>query len=367
MKKKIVAIDLFSGCGGTSSGLQKAGIEVRVAVEINETAIKTYKNNLPAHVIHKDITTVKRRELLEILNLKDNEELLLVACPPCQGFSSIGNGDETDVRNQLVYQFVRLARQLKPSYILMENVSGMSKGKGKKIFKEVLEQFDKIGYVVKSDILNSADYGVPQMRKRLVLHGVRKGIYRRMKREKLELELPSPTHINPAIETNPRRLPEWKTAKVVFNLPPISAGEKYESDKIFNHFANGLSELNIRKMEYIRENGGSRYCLPEKWVLECHKNKEGHGDVYGIIDIDKPAPTMTSGCMSYTKGRFGHPTENRAISAREAARIQSFDDHFEFFGTNSEIALQIGNAVPVKLAEASGRYFQELNQKLFEK
>lgn len=367
MKKNIVAIDLFSGCGGTSSGLSKAGIDVRVAVEINGVAIETYQSNLESHVIHKDISKVKKNELLNKVNLKDDEALLLVACPPCQGFSSIGNGDENDLRNQLVFQFVRLVRQLKPSYLLMENVAGMSRGKGKKIFKEVLSQLDSLGYVVKFDILNSADYGVPQMRKRLVLHGVRKGIYRTMKRKNIELELPKPTHINPDAKNNPKNLPNWNTAETVFGLPQIEAGEKYESEDIFNHFANGLSDFNKKKMDYIRKNGGSRDCLPEELVLECHKKKTGHNDVYGIIDINKPAPTMTGGCMSYTKGRFGHPFENRALSAREAARIQSFEDDFKFIGTNSDIALQIGNAVPVKLAEASGKYFQELNKKLCEK
>lgn len=365
-KKKIVAIDLFSGCGGTSSGLIKAGIDVRAAVEINKVATKTYTKNISAHVIEEDIVNVSGSELLDKIKLKRNEELLLVACPPCQGFSSIGNGTEDDERNQLVYQFVRLVKELRPAYVLMENVSGMSKGKGKKIFKDVLKKFDLLNYEIDYDILNSADFGVPQMRKRLVLHGVRRDIYGKMVAKEIELELPKPTNINPSAKENPEELPVWETAGSVFNLPRLSAGEKHQSETVFNHYANGLSDINKERIRHIRRNGGSRDCLPDRLVLNCHRGKQGHGDVYGIIDVNRPAPTMTGGCMSYTKGRFGHPVEDRAISAREAARIQSFDDEFIFEGTNGEIALQIGNAVPVKLAKASGDYFQWLNKKLNE-
>ncbi len=357
-----MAVDLFSGSGGTSAGLVNAGIEVKVAIEINKTAVKTYGRNLNAHIIEKDIQEVTGKEILNKVERKMNEDLLLVACPPCQGFSSIGNGTASDIRNQLVFQFVRLVSELKPEYLLMENVSGMARGKGKNIFAEVLKQLDDLGYQTEYNILNAADYGVPQTRKRLVLHGIRNDIHKKMVEKGIDIELPKQTNINPSIEENPLGLPLWRTTQDVFNLPELKAGEKYEGPGVYNHFANGLSDVNRKKIRYIRAHGGSRSCLPEHMVLKCHKDKNGHGDVYGIIDLLKPAPTMTGGCMSYTKGRFGHPRDDRAISAREAARIQSFDDDFIFEGTNGEIALQIGNAVPVKLAEASGKYFVKVNK-----
>jgi len=121
-----------------------------------------------------------------------------------------------------------------------------------------------------------------------------------------------------------------------------------------------MSDINLRRIRYIREHGGTRTCLPDTLSLPCHKNSSGHTDVYGIMDMTKPAPTITGGCMHYSKGRFGHPFQDRAISAREAARLQSFDDDYKFSGNNTHVALQIGNAVPVKLAEASGLYFSNL-------
>lgn len=361
-QKKLYAIDLFSGCGGITAGLKKAGIEVRAAVEIDDTAIKTYEyNHKGVVVIQKNICEVSGNELRKAAGISDEDILLLVGCPPCQGFSSIRKGGEQDQRNQLVFEFIRLAKELKPEFILMENVAGMSRGKGKKTFQEAYKEFCE-NYECKYDILNAADYGVPQTRKRLVLHGIRKDVYDIWKNQGVEIDLPQQTHIAPSKkkEKNNCDLPEWIKANVILGLPEIEAGMGCQEEGIFNHTCNNMTEINIQRIQFIRKHGGSRTCLPPNLALPCHDGKSGHTDVYGIMDMDKPAPTITGGCMYYSKGRYGHPEQDRALSAREAARLQSFDDDYKFFGNNCQIALQIGNAVPVELAKASGKYFVDL-------
>lgn len=352
--KSIKAIDLFSGSGGTTQGLKKSGIEVVAAVEIDNIACKTYKYNNPeVKLFNEDIRKVTKSELSNLYDEK-LDYLMLVACPPCQGFSSIRLGGEDDIRNELVFEYQRLIEELNPDFLIMENVAGMTGRKGKKIFDTFKTEISK-KYNVVYDVLNSADYGVPQTRKRLVVHGIKKSLYNELKLD--EFTLPTRTHS----KEGGNGLSKWKNADVILDLPPIKAGESYEGEKeIYNHVANGLSETNISRIQLIREGGGSRNALPDHLILNCHRNTKGHSDVYGILDIDKPAVTITGGCMTFSKGRFGHPYQNRAISAREAARLQSFDDNHVFFGNRSQLAKQIGNAVPVKLAQASGSYFVNL-------
>ncbi len=359
-QKNLYAIDLFSGCGGVTAGLKKAGIKVCAAVEINEIAVETYqKNNEEVAVLQKDIRNVNGNELREISGISSEDYLLLVACPPCQGFSAIRRGGENDERNHLVFEFIRLVKELNPEFILMENVSGMKTGKGRKTFEKAYQEFEKL-YKCKCDILNAADYGVPQTRKRLVLHGIRKDIYNTYKENGVEICLPVPTHAESKKKQKASGLSAWRNADVILGLPEIAAGDEYAGDNVYNHACNRMTDINIKRIRYIRQHGGSRTCLPENLALNCHKGKSGHTDVYGIIDINKPAPTITGGCMYYSKGRYGHPYQDRALSAREAARLQSFDDDYIFKGTNMQIAVQIGNAVPVELARASGLYFDRI-------
>lgn len=352
--KQIKAIDLFSGSGGTTHGLKKAGIEVVAAVEIDEWAVKTYKYNNPeVYLIHDDIRNISAESFSNLYN-KTTDLLLLVACPPCQGFSSIRRGGEDDIRNELVFEYMRLIKELKPDFLLMENVSGMTSKKGKVIFDIFVKEIVK-DYNISYDVLNAADYGVPQTRKRLVLHGIDKLLFKTLNLK--EVELPKKTHSK---EREDNICP-WVNSDVILGLPSIQAGDSYEGEQpIYNHIANGLSELNITRIGIIRKGTGSRDSLPEDLVLDCHKKSSGHGDVYGILDISKPSVTLTGGCMTFSKGRYGHPFEDRALSAREAARLQTFDDNYFFFGNRTQLAKQIGNAVPAELARASGNYFLNL-------
>lgn len=357
--KNIIAIDLFSGAGGTTAGLKKAGIDVKVAVEIDPIASKTYeKNNPEVNLLKKDIKKVTKNEIIEVLARKKEDFLLMVACPPCQGFSSIGLHDKNDERNQLIFEYERLILDLKPEFLLMENVAGMSRGIGKELFHKFEKNISE-HYGIVYDILNAADYGVPQTRKRLVVHGVRKDILKNMEEKSIELELPRATH-----SQSDTTLIPWVKADIILDLPEIKAGEEYVGNNIYNHVCNKLSDTNITRIRHIRKNGGSRDSLPDNLVLDCHKRSNGHKDVYGVLNPNKPSVTMTGGCMSYSKGRFGHPTQDRALSAREAARIQSFDDDYVFLGNKGQLALQIGNAVPVKLAQASAEYFKKVCDKI---
>lgn len=362
---KIKAIDLFSGCGGVSCGLVQAGFNVKGAVEIDKDAIKIYSGYKPlskVNVINDDICNVSGRNILKAAKIKENELYLLAGCPPCQNFSLQNplNALKTDEeKKKLLFEFLRIIEELYPPFILMENVPGIKTSSGGAILNEFLEELKNEGsnnlgeqYIVLHDILNAADYGVPQRRKRFVLQAVRKDIFTVLQRNNISFNLPLPTHS----KNGHNGMPEWVTVgEIISDLPEIQQGQTYEGELgILNHKCAGLSDENIRRMQAIRMNGGNRVGLPNELVLECHKNYEGHKDVYGIMDANKPAPTITGGCLCYSKGRFGHPTQDRAISIREAARLQTFPDDFVFENNLTKAGLQIGNAVPVKLVKASG-------------
>lgn len=356
---RLPAIDLFSGAGGLSLGLAEAGLSVKAAVEIDDKATKTYRENLGEIVLNRDIREVSGEELLKFANIKKDEIFLLAGCPPCQGFSSMGLRLESDERNQLAFEFVRLIKETNPAFIIMENVPGMSRGIGKEIFKKVIDELsDK--YELHYEILDSADYGVPQHRKRLVMHGINIDIKNKYFPDDFILDKPKQTHSD-FENASIKNLKEWLTVDVIKDLPEIEVGQS--NDTVKNHRCRNLSELNIERIKNTPINGGSRSDWPDRLKLKCHSGKVGYGDVYGRMDYNSQAPTITAGCLSYSKGRFGHPTQNRPISAREAARLQTFPDEYEFFGSLDSIGRQIGNAVPPNLAKASGMYFLELVKK----
>ena len=351
---KFKAIDLFCGAGGLSTGLKKSGFRLCLGVDIDEKALKTYKCNLKrTKVLKEDIKKVTGEKITELTGINRRDNFLLAGCPPCQGFSSLGKRDANDEKNELVYEYIRIINELEPSFILMENVPGMSTGVGKEIFKNVVKELEE-NYHVEYATLNAADFGVPQIRKRLVLHGIRNDVYDNLGLDKEKQKiLPKSTHS----KEKKKGYRKWVTVrKAIFDLPILGAGESYDDGIIKNHKARSLSETNIERMQEIRLHGGNREMISEELQLECHKKENvSYTDTYGIIDPDKPAPTITSGCTIISKGRYCHPTQNRGLSIREAARLQSFDDKFEFQGNMGEMSLQIGNAVPPKLAQASGK------------
>lgn len=368
MRIKYEAIDIFSGCGGVSCGLSLAGFKIKSAVEIEERAVKTYLNYVPlskVKVLNEDICNLGGKQILKAAKINKDDIYLFAGCPPCQNFSRqnpLNRNKSEEERKKLLFQFLRIIEEIMPPFILMENVPGIKTSFNNAILSEFLERLRKY-YYVREDVLNAANYGVPQARKRFVLHAVRNDINEELKTIGFSFDLPKATHDQKGNDG----LPKWKTVReAIGDLPIIKAGKEYKDDgKIHNHKCAGLSDTNLERMRAIRKNGGSRNGLPKDLVLDCHKKKDengnvfsGHGDVYGIMDPDKPAPTITGGCLCYSKGRYGHYSQDRAISIREAARLQTFPDDFIFSNSLMDSALQIGNAVPIDLVKASGEVFK---------
>ena len=369
MNYKYEAIDIFSGCGGVSCGLTLAGFKVKAAVEIDQNAVDTYQSYAPlgkVNVLHDDICKLSGKAILKAAGIKVDDIYLFAGCPPCQNFSRQNpkNKNKTiEERKKLLFEFLRVIEEVLPPFVMMENVPGIKTENNKVILDEFLIRLKERYYVV-DDILNAADYGVPQLRKRFVLHAVRKDIHEELIESGFNFKLPEPTH---GQESKGRLLP-WKTVQeAIGDLPAIKAGETFPDDgRIHNHKCANLDPKNIKRMQIIRKNGGSRTGLPDDLVLECHKKKDddgkvfsGHKDVYGIMDASKPSPTMTGGCLCYSKGRYGHYEQDRAISIREAARLQTFPDDFIFSDSLTTAALQIGNAVPIDLVKASGAILKQ--------
>jgi DNA (cytosine-5)-methyltransferase 1 len=326
------AVDLFSGCGAVTQALKRRHFRVVAAVDNDRIACGTYKKNHPAvRLYEKDIRRVSPAEIRAKL-LEGRDLDLLVVCAPCQPFSSQGRRDRTDRRARLIFSAVRFAIILKPKVILFENVPGLASERFSKVLDELRRRLKKAGYWIGNpETADAADYGVPQRRQRCILIAARNG---------RPPNLPPPT-------TPPGKQKTVRSA--IEGLTRLRSGDKDANDVL--HFSREHHPITLRRLSHIPKNGGSRFSLPKKLVLECHKDHSGHPDVYGRMYWDRVAPTLTTGCTDLTRGRFAHPSQNRAITLREAARLQTFDDGYEFEGTFSDIATQIGNAVPVRLIE----------------
>ncbi|MBZ0221172.1 MAG: DNA cytosine methyltransferase [Candidatus Methylomirabilis sp.] len=339
------AVDFFCGAGGLTKGLRLAGINVLVGIDQEERCRETYNfNNKPSKFVCSDIKKVNIDELTtqaEELCTEPNE-LLFAGCAPCQPFSPQRKSKEYRSDTTILGEFGRLIELFLPGQILMENVPGISRVKGFSTFKRFLKLLDRNGYSIAWDILNAKDYGIPQNRNRLVLIAMR-GI---------SATLPEKTH-------GPGLLKYITVKDAIAKFPRIKAG-KCDAN-IPNHEAALLSEINLERLRHTPRNGGSRNSWPEKLILTCHKKGyNGHTDVYGRMSWNKPAPTLTGKCNSISNGRYGHPSQNRAITLREAAALQTFPDDYVFFGQKGNIAQQIGNAVPVVLGKILGDHIVKL-------
>lgn len=260
------AIELFSGCGGLSTGLIAAGFEVLSAVEINQTAADTYGLNHPTvNLIVDDVRNVTAVSLLRRHNLRIGELDLLAGCSPCQGFSRLRKGESgsTDPRNQLVLEFLRLVRGLRPKTVFMENVPGLITTEyGEKLFKEILAELTRLGYTVDYRVVDTADYGVPQFRKRFVLLGSR---YKRH-----PIELPEVTHASPEVSVRQNKL-AWNTVRTAFaGIPELQNGGT--DPNIPLHTCSHIGELNMRRVRTVPHDGGSRSSFPPDLVLKCHRD-----------------------------------------------------------------------------------------------
>jgi DNA (cytosine-5)-methyltransferase 1 len=334
--------DFFSGCGGTSAGLRSAGMDIVLGIDIDPEAAATYKANFPeAGFLIADLTKTRSNKLRHYVDSCRPHGILFCGCAPCQPFSK-QNGDRSrkDSRSSLLLHFARFVRYYEPDFVLVENVPGIQnmKGNGSPLCG-FLRLLDKLKYKHTVKVVDCRDYGVPQTRKRLVLMASRAG----------PISFPKKTH---GEGTNLPYSTVWEWIK---SFPRIEAGQ--ECKKIPNHRAAKLSKANLRRIKATPP-GGSRCDWPWKFMLECHKNgHDGHSDVYGRLRKDQPASALTTRCISLSNGRFGHPTQHRAISVREAATLQTFGCDFIFKGTQTSMARQIGNAVPVLLAKKLGESF----------
>lgn len=335
MKRSIIAVDIFNGMGGLTRGLLDAGIKVIKGYDIDKKVQETYeKNNAGVKFYHKDISSLSGKEILDGIDRKNNL-FLLAGCAPCQPFSRINRKTpKKDKRKILLLQFARLIEETKPDFVFMENVPGLKTGKGKKVFEEFLDILEKEKYFYIYDILDARDYGVPQKRKRLVLLA--------SKHRQPEF---------PVLTNGPKskgHVP-FVTVRKTISKYPIIKGLKNRI--IPNHEIRKLSSLNKLRLKNTKKDGGSRKDWPEKLILKCHKDYKGHSDVYGRMEWDKTAPTLTCKCTSISNGRFGHPSQNRAISVREAAALQTFKDNYIIYGKITEGTRWVGNAVPVKFVK----------------
>lgn len=345
-------IDLFSGCGGITQGFKNQGFQVLAAIEWDTITAQTYRKNHPEVLMYEDdIRNVQPKEMLKRCGLQRGELTVLSVCAPCQPFSRQNRLPKEDDRTKLVLETLRFVAVLQPKYILMENVPGLNKGKNKNILDKLTKILqENLNYnVLDPYIVDAVNYGVPQFRKRLILL---------CSREDVPLSIPETTHVSPKEEQQGKE--DWRTVQDAFQgIHRLASGWKSRTDPM--HQARNHTPLNLERLQNIPKNGGSRHSLPEHLQLACHKKGgTGYNDVYGRMDFGKPANTLTTGCTNITKGRYAHPTANRAITPREAARLQTFPDFYKFEGTYEHISVQIGNAVPVGLAEVFARYFSQL-------
>lgn len=338
------AIDFFCGAGGLTRGLLNAGIEVRLGIDIDERCRATYEtNNHPSQFLCADVQRLQTRDISEIIGDVPNDDLLLAACSPCQPFTQLKHNHTRGKDATLLHHFGRFIRELQPRQILLENVPGITKVPGNSTYKRFCRLLDELKYKYWESIVDAKDYGVPQTRRRYVMIALRK------------LQPP------PLPKTHGPGLLAYQTvADAINHYPPIQAGETHTD--VPNHAASKLSYINLTRIQNTPHDGGSRQAWPLELRLRCHTNgHRGHSDVYGRMWWHRPAPALTCRCDSLSNGRYGHPEQDRAISLREAASLQSFEDTYIFFGHSKDhLAAQVGNAVPVKLAESIGRHILAL-------
>jgi DNA (cytosine-5)-methyltransferase 1 len=336
--QSIEAIDLFCGAGGLSHGMARQGVKVVAGFDLDPACEFPYTANHPgAQFVEGDVTKVTGRQLTALWS--PGSIRLLAGCAPCQPFSSYANTATVDESKwRLLKEFARLVGECTPDLVTMENVPRLV---GTPPFKVFLRALKQGGYHVAYGVLNAAQYGAPQQRKRLVLVASKLG----------PVALPEPTH---------KAATEWVTVRqAIGHLPTLEDGGQCSKDPL--HRASTLSPLN-RKRIRASNPGGTWRDWPKELVAECHRRESGKhsAGVYGRMDWDKPAPTMTTLCNGYGNGRFGHPKQHRGISLREAAIFQSFPSDYRFVNDNQPAATKtlarlIGNAVPPKLGEAVAR------------
>ena len=341
MSKKIKVIDLFCGIGGLTHGLIKEGLDVVAGIDNDPTFKFGYEYNNKTKFIDSDILKVSASQINKLFGPKKNVIRVLAGCAPCQPFSKLNLNDITDKQLEPLAKFAQLIEQTQPDIVSMENVSNLAM-KGKyPVFTAFLKTLENNGYKCKYRVVDVSNFGVPQKRKRLVLLASKFG----------EIELVEETHKNKKVTVR----------DVIKYLEPIKAGEISKKDPL--HRSRKLAPINLKRIKATPKDGGDSSAWSKDLILECHKKESGksyRSSVYGRMSWDEPAPTMTTQCIGLGNGRYGHPTQNRAISLREAAIFQTFPEYYQFSDPTKPIQIGtvarfIGNAVPVMLGSIIGK------------
>jgi DNA (cytosine-5)-methyltransferase 1 len=333
-------IDVFSGCGGFSYGLELAGHRCMMGIDFNEDAIKTFQLNHPhALGLCRDLTSLKSQEIKKLLGTKKVE--MIVGGPPCQGFSTVGRGEVGDERNHLFKEFVRLVKDFSPQVVMFENVTGLLAHKNEKTLAAILSSFSKLGYHMNIDVLSADEFKVPSKRRRTFIVGMKNQVF----------EFPKPLVKNFKDKINVQTL-----FSVLENKSAPQSLKNHQIDK-----AQGIPDIDVKRLKYIPPGQGIRYqkdekkLLPKKLFYEVDWNllKEGRFRQTRLqrLPLNDVAPTILTSRTSYY-----HPTEPRYLTAREAALCQSFPLDFEFVGSLTSSFRQIGNAVPPQLAKVLGQH-----------
>lgn len=339
---KPTAIDLFCGAGGLTSGLKAAGFAVLAGFELDEIAAETYKmNHKKSRIFLGDLSCLDPQEIMDCLKLQPGELDLLAGCPPCQGFSTHKTRNKSssvlDVRNDLVFEMLRFIKVFKPKTLMIENVPGLAKDQR---IEKLKTELALLGYITNENtvkVLDAADFGVPQRRKRMILQASRLGVI-----------------------DDPVKVKERSTVRSAIGHLPIPGN----SGDALHDSSSSRSEKVRNIIKNIPLNGGSRSELPPELWLPCHIKRPGcYRDVYGRMTWGQVAPTITGGCTNPSKGRFLHPEQDRAITLREAALLQTFPKNYKFSLKKGKdfAALMIGNALPPLLIRAHAKkYLQHL-------
>ncbi|MCB0047313.1 MAG: DNA cytosine methyltransferase [Caldilineaceae bacterium] len=349
----IHVFDFFAGCGGTSCGFKDAGLQLKYALDNDPDSKETFEHNLGKEV-HFELADIRyvvsslqdegnslRTRIEQVKNTPGNY-ILFCGCAPCQPFTRQNTSARMDdPRRVLLYDFMELIREFRPDLIFVENVPGIQKVQGKGgPFDALINLLNKMNYKSDPKIVAAQQYGVPQKRRRLILIASQLG----------PITHPRPTHGPGTDNIEYSTVENW-----IKGLPKISAGEIDSNDAM--HRSANLSPTNLLRIQAI-DQGQSRMDWPEELKLDCHSNGyDGHTDVYGRMWWGEPATGLTTRCISLSNGRFGHPDQDRAISIREAALLQTFPGDYTFKGSLASMARQIGNAVPVLLAQRFGEHF----------
>ncbi|WP_295762625.1 DNA cytosine methyltransferase [Undibacterium sp.] len=344
----MMVIDFFCGCGGASKGFELAGFEIALGIDFDKNAADSYRANFPTtQFIEDDIRNIKAKHIAEKVPEWRTNDLVFCACAPCQPFSAQNKNRHTgDNRRTLLSETKRFIRAFRPEFIFIENVPGIQSVKLEENgpFADFLHFLDRFNYQYEYKVVSSEFYGVPQQRKRLVILARLNG----------KPEFPIPTH----------GMDDTRFATVrdhISDLTPLQAGEIDPEDPL--HEAAIIQPRNIERLQHTPE-GGDRRNWPDELWLDCHRTYDGHTDVYGRMTWDAPCKTLTTKCTSISNGRFGHPdtNQNRAITYREAALLQTFPRGFEFKGNKVSKSKQIGNAVPVLLAQCFAMAIEQQHQ-----